>query len=267
MANDFGRSGSVHSAFTCGHDNPVSSRYCDECGAPRDPRCRLCHSPNRADAKFCGACGTRLFEDPPRGENRLHATEQRRWKRDDLDLDSDGVAALEDGRADAHWRRPLLLTAVAGITLAGAIALVLALGPMRPPAPVGRQVEPTASGPASAPSERETKTEGPRAEAERAPDTAAPPSVPDVAPPASAGLPARSAGEAPGAVAEASPRRERPSPAQTSEDRMADFLVQQFGPSEAAAKALSTAAWYDTDRPEYAYWQHVAEAIERRGGR
>src|SRR5262249_12276103 len=54
--------------------------------------------------------------------------------------------------------------------------------------------------------------------------------------------------------------------AQTSEERMADFLIEQLGPESAAAKAQSTAAWYDSGRSEYGYWQRVGEAIRRRTG-
>jgi hypothetical protein len=77
---------------------------------------------------------------------------------------------------------------------------------------------------------------------------------------AATGESAREATEAP-----RMPRRLVPAP-QTSEERVADYLIGQFGPAPAAEKALSTAAWYDADRSEHAYWERVAEAIRRRQG-
>jgi len=286
MANDFAEAGSANSSFTCGHANPVSNRYCDECGAPRDPRCRLCHAPNRADAKFCGACGTRLIEGPWPDAEASASAEGRRWRRDDEpDPAFDESLAAGGDHLEDRWRRPLLLTTAVVVAIVGTIALVIALGPTRhPTAPVAPHVEPSPPDRPPAPRPDE-KSEAPRptptpnaaiepvpapsAAVEPAPAAPESPSASEPAPSASASLPDRAPSGAPSEEAESDRRASGPpaASARTSEERMAAFLTQQLGPAEAAAKALSTAAWYDTSRPEYAYWKHVAEAIEQRGSR
>ena len=55
-------------------------------------------------------------------------------------------------------------------------------------------------------------------------------------------------------------------PPQTSEERMATFLLEELGPVRATEKALANAAWYDAGLSEHAYWQGVAEVIKRRAG-
>jgi type II secretory pathway predicted ATPase ExeA len=44
----------------CGHRNPPNFRFCDVCGARLPLKCARCHAINRADANFCGNCGTAL---------------------------------------------------------------------------------------------------------------------------------------------------------------------------------------------------------------
>lgn len=63
------------------------------------------------------------------------------------------------------------------------------------------------------------------------------------------------------------PARTDASSAKTSEERMAAFLVEELGARAAAEKALSNADWYDEGRSERQYWQRVAEAVSRHGGR
>jgi hypothetical protein len=53
----------------------------------------------------------------------------------------------------------------------------------------------------------------------------------------------------------------------SSEERMAAFLITQFGPTQAEERALSNAALYTPGRSERAYWQGVAEAVRRLEGR
>ena len=53
----------------------------------------------------------------------------------------------------------------------------------------------------------------------------------------------------------------------SSEERMAAFLITQFGPVQAEEKALSNAALYTAGRSERAYWQGVGEAVRKREGR
>jgi len=73
------------------------------------------------------------------------------------------------------------------------------------------------------------------------------------------------------APAQSEDTRESPrigaSPARTSEERMAAFLVDELGRERAAEKALSNAAWYDEGRSERAYWRRVADAVNRHGSR
>jgi hypothetical protein len=73
------------------------------------------------------------------------------------------------------------------------------------------------------------------------------------------------------APAQSEDNRESPrvaaSPARSSEERMAAFLVDELGRERAAEKALSNAAWYDEGRSERAYWRRVADAVNRHGSR
>ncbi len=52
---------------SCQADNPQTSRFCDQCGAPLEARCPQCAAALRPGARFCGACGHRLTESaqPP----------------------------------------------------------------------------------------------------------------------------------------------------------------------------------------------------------
>jgi double zinc ribbon protein len=135
-----------------------------------------------------------------------------------------------------------------------------------PPAPEGTDAS-------AASSARESKTAAPRAAtSESAQEAAEVPRAPRAAevPATSASLPSRSASARPEAPEGEAPTRGAaralaPAP-QSSEERMADFLIEQLGPEPAAEKALSTAAWYDAGRSEHAFWERVAEAIRRRTG-
>jgi len=51
---------------------------------------------------------------------------------------------------------------------------------------------------------------------------------------------------------------------ETSEERMADYLVEQLGKTRAEETARSNAAWYGAGRAEYQYWEKVAETVARR---
>lgn len=262
----------MRSRFDCGHENPLSNRYCDECGEPRDPRCPLCHSPNRTDAKFCGACGARLLDEQVvPGPETPPSTKGRRWQRGDFERAPIDRAAGEDGwPSEERWRKPLLLTVAAIVAVFIGIALaVVQFGPARHPDRSGQRFDPASpdSGALSSPRESPTEAVAPAPDTVPAPDTASAPSGAEAST-RNTSLPTRLPNEARAASGEEGRR----SPAfasapQTSEERMADFLVQELGPAQAADKALSTAAWYDVDRPEYAYWERVSGAIRRREGR
>jgi len=308
--------------FACGHENPVPNRYCNICGATRDPRCPLCKSPNRREAKFCGACGTRLPDEgaapetiaassPPQSSQlrRVPVTRSvnvvgasagsgprgagtRGWRRDDvLSSPSDDVAREDDEWEADSQRRPKLLrlAAVAGlaaVTVVFAVALtVLHVSPTRrgddrgdavaeresTPAVRGeRPPAPAATHPASSTGDSATTTPrvatGPSAH--EATDAPATPRMPDRV--ASPELPPRSPGQTTASAEDETPRTAAPRApgpaAQTSVEKMADFLIEQLGPESAAEKARSTAAWYDADRSEHTFWQRVGDAIKRRSG-
>ena len=45
---------------SCGTENRVGSRFCDNCGTALAVACPACGEPNRPDARFCGSCGSVL---------------------------------------------------------------------------------------------------------------------------------------------------------------------------------------------------------------
>ena len=55
----------------CGGENPVSSRYCVQCGHPLPQTCVICGAELPAGARFCPACGRALTPPPAEGERKL----------------------------------------------------------------------------------------------------------------------------------------------------------------------------------------------------
>src|SRR3990170_1863584 len=49
----------------CGHDNPVGTKFCGECGRPLAVTCSNCSAVNPPSNKFCGECGTLLGTAAP----------------------------------------------------------------------------------------------------------------------------------------------------------------------------------------------------------
>ncbi|HSF32485.1 MAG TPA: adenylate/guanylate cyclase domain-containing protein [Candidatus Tectomicrobia bacterium] len=45
---------------SCGFENPVGLKFCNECGTPLQVRCAQCWFANQPQAKFCGGCGAAL---------------------------------------------------------------------------------------------------------------------------------------------------------------------------------------------------------------
>src|SRR5262245_3730612 len=45
---------------SCHHDNRADRRFCTACGAPLSVACPSCGAPAEAAEKFCGGCGARL---------------------------------------------------------------------------------------------------------------------------------------------------------------------------------------------------------------
>ncbi len=49
----------------CQHENPISLKFCGECGARLASLCSACGASNAPMQKFCGECGARLAPDAP----------------------------------------------------------------------------------------------------------------------------------------------------------------------------------------------------------
>lgn len=221
-----------------------------------------------------------------------------RWRRDDRLLSSvEGYAPEEDmlaednPPAERRRNRLFLLTSAAVIVALAAVAIGLAVGHFgatRNGGTSGRLVSQLPAAPGSpraigerSPDSTSTHPSAPSTESPTEPPGAATmnPSRPETArTPASASagqalapsspLPARTPTEQPAEARDQAPKGPTPpvaaSRSETSEERMADFLVEQLGPVQAVEKALSNAAWYDVSQSEHTYWRGVAETIRRR---
>ena len=51
---------------------------------------------------------------------------------------------------------------------------------------------------------------------------------------------------------------------EASTDRVAAYLIEQYGKKRAEETARANAAWYGAGRAEHRYWESVAAAIARR---
>ncbi len=241
--------------------------------------------------------GTRFPDDA-----QFQDSEDPRWsgrsglrRNDPLPSPTDDMTVEDDWAARDRRRKALLLVAAVAVAAAAAIAIVLGIvrpSPTRhegvldrgrgwlaadrgsasatrgeqPPALEGAASSATSSAPESETATPPAATSESGREAIGAPATPRAAELPAMRP----SLPSRSRSESratPGheVRGEGTSRPLIPAPA-TSEERVADFLIERLGPAPAAEKALSTAAWYDAGRSEHAYWQRVGEAIRRRGG-
>ncbi len=45
---------------SCGHENPESARFCNECASPLSGSCPTCGGENPPGAKFCNECAAPL---------------------------------------------------------------------------------------------------------------------------------------------------------------------------------------------------------------
>jgi hypothetical protein len=300
--------------FECGHDNPASSRFCAVCGVARLRSCRACEAPVQWDAKYCGACGARLYERDAVSEQEVVEWARARRGRDEAARHAVMDDAIDDDADDGSRRRPAGVVATIAVILAAIVGLgyfalarhtvffermpdmrdVRSSTPITQPVPspdAGQAALSSTSPPPASTTPPSTKED---LAASTSPDKAASPSEEQVATPSEEKVasprepPARSAGvrEArsqdevtlpartparENAAAQSEDNREAPrvaaSGARTSEERMARFLVDELGRERAAEKALSNADWYDEGRSERAYWQRVADAVNRHGER
>jgi hypothetical protein len=258
-------------------------------GMPVTPRATA--PAGKARSSQGGSDNQFLDDENPPGSGRSG------WRRNaSLSPPIHDVTVKDALEAKDRRRTAFLLAAVVAVTVAFAIAIVVlgveqfsltrhgallerALGWLAADrhsasAPRGAQPPvPEGPDPSAGSSARELKTAAPRAAtSESTRETTEAPATPRATevPAASPSLPSRSTNTQPAATGDEAPSTGAPQaldPAlQTSEERMAGFLIEQLGPAPAAEKALSTAAWYDAGRSEHAYWERVAEAIRRRAG-
>jgi hypothetical protein len=322
--------------FECGHDNPATSRFCAVCGAVRLRSCRACEAPVQWDARYCGACGARLYERDAVSDQEMVEWAKARRERDEALRHAVMDDAIDDDGDDERRRRPAGMVATIAVILAAVVGLgyfalarhtvyfermpdkrdVQASNPITQPAPSpdGGQAAVSSTSPppapttpatpevlgastspdkAASPSEEKVVTASEQGITAPSEEKVAAPSEQTVAvseekvvspselPPARSArpqearsqdvsLPARVPARE-NAPAQSEDNRESPrvvaSPARTSEERMAAFLVDELGRERAAEKALSNAAWYDEGRSERAYWRRVADAVNRHGSR
>jgi hypothetical protein len=217
-----------------------------------------------------------------------------RWRRDDRFLSSveedtpeDDMFVEDNPPAGHRHNRLFLLTAAALVVACAAVVIGLAVGEFGAKR-YGGTADRLVSGSPAAPG-------SPQGIGEQSPDsTNANPSAPSTetpsAPPGAATMnpsmqgkartqtpapnpprPPRTRTEQPAEARDQAPSVPTPpaaaSRSEASEERMADFLVEQLGPAQAVEKALSNAAWYDVSQSEHSYWQQVADTIRRRGER
>jgi predicted ATPase/class 3 adenylate cyclase len=99
---------------SCGAENRIGSKYCDECGTPLAAACAACGNPLRPQARFCDECGTqvgagagrpRAAADPPDVSPGGPVAERRHVSV--LFADLVGFTTLSEGR-DAEEVRELL---------------------------------------------------------------------------------------------------------------------------------------------------------------
>jgi hypothetical protein len=226
-----------------------------------------------------------------------------RWRREPLSVPTmselDGVERRA-GRRGRRWALALLgiaivLAAAAVAVLGGHVSLARGdwlLGPIlrlfsmhEGAAPESRAGPPAsvAGNVASAGNPDVRRLSGPSKTPAPSPDTASPPPAPSQSPPAptlpspvtSQTAPARAEHAEPAPVAlparqapRSAPSDEEPGPGTpgTSEEKMAAYLVDEFGPARAEQTARSNAAWYTAGRAEHSYWERVLEEIRKHEG-
>jgi len=206
-----------------------------------------------------------------------------RWQPETDDEDD----SWEPGHGRRKGRRVLLiLLGVVGLVVAMIFVLVMAIGPhRRPPSiePTAQRSTPTVPPPAtSAPSPPAPPANAPSPpEASSPPFATASPGPPEPPTASPDRRPEPPASPPPAEAPELPPRTSLPVPPRTDEpvreavpppprtlgssaERVAGYLIDQLGKAQAERKARANAAWYGTGRPEYRYWEEVADAVARR---
>src|SRR5262245_5843437 len=107
----------------CGHDNPASSRFCAVCGAARLRSCRACDWPVQWDAKYCGACGARLYERDAVSDQEVVEWARARRERDEAVSHAVMDDAIYDDVEDDKRRRPAGTVATIAVILAAVVGL------------------------------------------------------------------------------------------------------------------------------------------------
>ena len=110
--------------FECGHDNPASSRFCAVCGAARLSSCRACEAPVQWDARYCGACGARLYEREAVSDQEVVEWAKARRGRDEaahypVMMDD----AFDDDADEGSRRRPAGMVATIAVILAAVVGI------------------------------------------------------------------------------------------------------------------------------------------------
>lgn len=93
----------------CSAENPVGSKYCNNCGAVLPPGtniiCPECQTPNPRNRLYCDKCGTRLVKEPPPAKKAPPPEEPPAVKRFDLPSRPPGDTNELDPTAVPDWLR------------------------------------------------------------------------------------------------------------------------------------------------------------------
>lgn len=95
---------------TCGSDNRVGAKFCNECATPLPLRCPSCEAENRPGAKFCDECATPLTRQPEvrSPESGVESRKSKNQKSESLELDSsDSRRRTPDPRPVSYTPRHL----------------------------------------------------------------------------------------------------------------------------------------------------------------
>lgn len=92
---------------SCGADQPVGAKFCNECGASLATGCSACGSPVPPGAKFCNECGADLRVEPPAAREQVAAVVASRRITSVLFGDLVGFTPLSESRDQEDVRELL----------------------------------------------------------------------------------------------------------------------------------------------------------------